>query len=159
MAVLRKKASEDKSSRINFEKGRKEKEFKEYLEFRDEMIKEPLKGILLTFGEQLYLAPEETPSLEKLRVLRPGLHLGTCKKNRFEPSHALALTLAPQQVKNSFDLSGESVEIREYLKGQTLSVDGEKGWYLITVDGYSIGWGKLTGNIMKNHYPKGLRKM
>ena len=37
------------------------------------------------------------------------------------------------------------------------SVAGEKGWYLICVDGYSIGWGKLAGGIMKNHYPKGLR--
>jgi len=25
------------------------------------------------------------------------------------------------------------------------------------VDGVSLGWGKLAGGIMKNHYPKGLR--
>ena len=24
--------------------------------------------------------------------------------------------------------------------------------------GYSIGWAKLSGGILKNHYPKGLRK-
>lgn len=47
----------------------------------------------MRFGEQLYLAPAETPSLRGLKVLRPGLHLGTVKKNRFEPSHALALFL------------------------------------------------------------------
>ncbi|MBP7386812.1 MAG: hypothetical protein KA864_06790, partial [Lachnospiraceae bacterium] len=47
--------------------------------------------------------------------------------------------------------------IRHYLMGQTFSWGGEKGWYLICVDGYSIGWGKLAGGIMKNHYPKGLR--
>ena len=29
---------------------------------------------------------------------------------------------------------------------------------MISVDGYSIGWGKLAGGVMKNHYPKGLRK-
>ena len=34
-----------------------------------------------------------------------------------------------------------------------------EGWYLITVDGYSLGWGKLAGSVMKNHYPKGLRKL
>ena len=33
-----------------------------------------------------------------------------------------------------------------------------QGWYLICVDGISLGWGKLAGGIMKNHYPKGLRK-
>ena len=41
----------------------------------------------------------------------------------------------------------------------TLNYSGEKGWYLITFQGYSIGWGKLAGQIMKNHYPKGLRKV
>ena len=33
-----------------------------------------------------------------LTQVRPGLHLGTLKKNRFEPSHALALALRPDQV-------------------------------------------------------------
>ena len=36
--------------------------------------------------------------------------------------------------------------------------DSDKGWYLICVDGFSIGWGKLAGGIMKNHYPIGLRR-
>ena len=33
-----------------------------------------------------------------------------------------------------------------------------KGWCLITVGGYSLGWGKGDGNCIKNHYPKGLRR-
>ena len=33
------------------------------------------------------------PGVKGLKVLRPGLHLGTLKKNRFEPTHALALAL------------------------------------------------------------------
>ena len=49
-------------------------------------------------------------------------------------------------------------EAAAYLKGQTFSAEGEKGWYLICVDDISLGWGKLAGGIMKNHYPKGLRK-
>ena len=102
--------------------------------------------------------PEGMPCIDKLKVLRPGLHLGTMKKNRFEPSHALALALKPQDVKHEYRLAGDSNEIKAYLNGQTLPADGEKGWYLVTVDGYSIGWGKLAGQIMKNHYPKGLRK-
>lgn len=106
----------------------------------------------------MYLAPEELPRLKGLKVLRPGLHLGTLKKNRFEPSHAWALALSPEQVKNCWDLSWNSQEIGDYLKGQTINAAGEKGWYLICVDGYSVGWGKLVGTTMKNHYPKGLRK-
>ena len=112
----------------------------------------------LKFGEQLYRIPEGMPSVKGLKVLRPGLHLGTLKKNRFEPSHALALALRPDQVKHVCSLESDSPQVKAYLNGQTLNMDGEKGWYLVTVDGYSIGWGKLAGGILKNHYPKGLRK-
>ena len=98
------------------------------------------------------------PGLKGLKVQRSGLHLGTLLKNRFEPSHALALALKPSEVMHTWDLSGNSEEARNYIKGGTFPAEGEKGWYLITVDGYSIGWGKLAGGVMKNHYPKGLRK-
>ncbi|MGN0342094.1 MAG: RsmF rRNA methyltransferase first C-terminal domain-containing protein [Roseburia sp.] len=141
------------------EKGISEKDCKEYLEFEQEFLQKSIheQGIFLRFGDQLYLAPQDTFSLKGLKVLRPGLHLGTLKKNRFEPSHALALALKPEQVKYVTDLAADSYEAAAYLKGQTLNVDGEKGWHLLTVDGYSLGWGKLAGGILKNHYPKGLR--
>lgn len=114
-------------------------------------------GRLLLFGEQLYLMPEHMPATRRLHVLRPGLHLGTVKKNRLEPAHALALAISPQEACHSWNLSVD--EARAYLAGQTFPAEGEKGWYLITVDGYSLGWGKLAGSVMKNHYPKGLRKL
>lgn len=140
------------------EKGISDKECKEYIQFCEEALKTKPAGKLLLFGEQLYLMPQDMPSLRGLKVLRPGLHLGTLKKNRFEPSHALALALTPDEVVHTCNLSADSREIAGYLGGQTFPYDGEKGWYLIAVDGYSIGWGKLAGGVMKNHYPKGLRK-
>lgn len=139
------------------EKGIPERDAKEYLDFAKDTLRVKPEGKLIRFGEQLYLAPEEMPATKGLKVLRPGLHLGTMKKNRFEPSHALALALRPEDVLHSYDMEGESREVRMYLNGQTLQEDGEKGWYLMTVDGYSIGWGKLAGGMIKNHYPKGLR--
>jgi len=114
--------------------------------------------IFLRFGDELYTAPSRMPALKGMKVLRPGLHLGTIKKNRFEPSHALALTLAPEDVRHVCHLSAEDSVTTAYLNGQTFNYEGDKGWYLIAVDGYSLGWGKLAGGIMKNHYPKGLRK-
>lgn len=144
--------------RYGSEPGIKEKDCKEFLDFKQEYLTCELPGIFIQFGDQLYLAPEGLPSLQKLKVLRAGLHLGTVKKNRFEPSHALALTLGIKDVKNYVNLSSERPEVRSYLNGMTLQADGEKGWYLVTVDGCSIGWGKLAGQVLKNHYPKGLRK-
>lgn len=118
------------------------------------------------FGDQLYLLPGGLPSLKGLKILRPGLHLGTIKKNRFEPSHGLALALSRNHVKRTVPLSSDSPEIKAYLEGQALNLPaeafpllaGKKGWCLVLADKYSLGWGKLSGTTLKNHYPKGLRK-
>lgn len=112
----------------------------------------------IRFGEHIYLAPSGLPPLRGLKVLRPGLHLGELKKNRFEPSHALALALPPENGVHVWNLDSREPAAACYLKGQTFPAEGEKGWYLICVDGFSIGWGKLAGGIMKNHYPIGLRR-
>lgn len=132
-----------------------------FLEFEAEFLHTDFGqqgGAFHLFGEQLYFAPAGMPALNGLKVLRPGLHLGTLKKGRFEPSHALALFLQPSQARLTFDIPADAPEARAYLSGQTFCAEGEKGWYLITVSGFSLGWGKLAGGIMKNHYPKGLRK-
>lgn len=136
--------------------------FQAFLDFQKETLQVDLlknqNGGLLLFGEQLYLIPQGMPALHGLKVMRPGLHLGTVKKDRFEPSHALALYLREQDVKHVMPLQSSMTEVSAFINGQTLQYEGEKGWYLISVDGYSLGWGKLAGTIMKNHYPKGLRK-
>ena len=133
-------------------------ECREFTAFREEYIKRPLSGILVRFGEQLYLMPQDGPSLDRLKVLRPGLHLGTFKKNRFEPAHALALSLKKEEVKLFLELSAKEERTAAYLRGETISAEGEKGWRLILADGFSLGWGKAVSGIMKNHYPKGLRR-
>ncbi len=138
------------------EKENSPKDCKDWLAFKEQYIKADLEGVYFKFGDQLYLLPKGAPSLKGLKVLRPGLHLGTFKKNRFEPSHALALALKPKEAACCYELSVN--EAADYIAGNTFLTEGEKGWYLITVEGYSLGWGKLAGNVMKNHYPKGLRK-
>ena len=46
-----------------------------------------------------------------------------------------------------------------YLRGETVSCPSElTGWYTVTVDGFPLGWGKADRGVMKNHYPKGLRR-
>ena len=114
------------------------------------------EGKALTFGQSLYLIPVQTPSLRGIKVLRPGLELGELKKDRFEPAHALALWLG--DCRNTEDVSADSAAIAGYLKGGVLPSE-KKGWCLVTVDGYSIGWGKGDGRVLKNHYPKGLRRL
>lgn len=121
------------------------------------------KGVYSYFGNELYLMPEEMISIKGLKVLRVGLHLGTLKKNRFEPSHALALALSPLDIAADRVVSfrKDRKEIFSYLKGEEIVLEEERenGWNLVCVDGYSIGWGKVSQGKMKNHYPKGLRWM
>lgn len=160
LAILHKK--EDGIGRAyakgGMERGITKDLIKPYLAFAEENLNKQQEGVYIAFGDQIYLAPVQTPALKGLKVLRPGLHLGSNKKNRFEPSHALALSLKSEDARHVYDLASDSHEIRAYLNGQSFTAEGEKGWYLITTDGYSIGWGKLAGGMMKNHYPKGLRK-
>lgn len=139
------------------------REFLEDLLWADEAV---LPGLslremernLILFGQQVYRLPEEMPGIKGQKILRPGLHLGTLKKNRFEPSHGLAKALHPAQVKRKICLEPDDKRVGEYLSGHTLEAeDGLKGWVLICVGEYPLGWGKAAGNVLKNHYPKGLR--
>ena len=124
------------------------------------------EGILLRFKDDYYRIPRGLPSLKGLRLTRAGLHLGAIRKNRFEPSHALAHALIPRQLLRTLSLpamgtaSDHSVFTAErWIRGETFRAEGAKGWYLVTVDGVHLGWGKLAGGSMKNHYPKGLRRI
>ena len=113
-------------------------------------------GKYLTFGQSLYYAPTELPVLKGLKVLRPGLELGILKKDRFEPAHALALWL--DSCSKCVDLAPESQELNAYLHGDVIPCS-HKGWCLVKTGGFSLGWGKGDGTQLKNHYPKGLRRL
>lgn len=129
-----------------------------YRAFADEFLKNPPTGEISAFGENLYIMPPFLPNLDGIKVLRFGLHLGTVKKNRFEPSHSLAMALEPQDATQCAELSISDKEIFAYLRGETIPAGDLKGWCLISVSGYTTGWGKAAGGIIKNHYPKGLRR-
>lgn len=139
-------------------KGISDKDIASYREFEANSLNIRFNGCFVKFGDNIYLAPENAPGIKGLKVLRYGLQLGEDKKNRFEPSHALALALDPREVKHYCNVNIEDGSANAYQNGLTFNHDGEKGWYLVCIEGFSTGWGKLAGGIMKNHYPKGLRK-
>lgn len=113
---------------------------------------------LILFGAHLYLLPKNAPSLDQLRVVRAGLHLGEVKKNRFEPSHSLALALEANDFNQTLSLAANDAQLTAFLQGEALSVNANiSGWIGVLVDRYPIGWGKASNGILKNHYPKGLR--
>ena len=107
------------------------------------------------------------PELRGLRILRSGWLLGTVEKGRFRPSQAFALGLPKEAVilaEQGLELSTKreeeySLAVR-YLRGETVQQEGKtwsKGWYLVAIDGYPLGWAKSAGNWLKNEYPPGWR--
>lgn len=113
------------------------------------------EGAPVVFGQSLFWAPKQMPELSRLKVLRPGLELGSVKKDRFEPAHALALWLNTCACAESF--GPDSREMKAYLHGDVVP-SAQKGWCLVRAGEYAIGWGKGDGSVLKNHYPKGLRR-
>lgn len=150
-AVLRKAPGDDQD--IPTQKG--EPLPKQWLDFAKSLDISLPEGKAVFFGDTLYWAPKAMPELKGLKVLRPGLELGLVKKDRFEPAHALALWL--RDCANAASFPPESTQIRDYLNGQVIPSD-KKGWCLVKAGPYAIGWGKGDGRVLKNHYPKGLRR-
>lgn len=137
-------------------------------EFLDETISEDVaawikNSRLVMFGEQLYRLPDMEVDIKGLKVQRAGLHIGEFKKQRFEPSHSLALALKLNDAKNVVKLTCDNPQTIGFFNGQSVVLSDEqtaeckKGWALVCVDGYTAGWGKVNGTQVKNHYPKGLR--
>ena len=137
-------------------------------EFLDETVSEDMaawikNSRLVMFGEQLYRLPDMEVDIKGLKVQRAGLHIGEFKKQRFEPSHSLALALKYSEAKNVVKLTCDDPQTTGFFNGQSVMLsDGQaaeckKGWALVCVDGYPAGGGKVNGAQVKNHYPKGLR--
>jgi NOL1/NOP2/sun family putative RNA methylase len=111
--------------------------------------------------DKLYLMPKGIPALKGLRIMRMGLFLGEMKKNRFEPSQALASALKREEYDQVLDLTAADSNTIKYLKGETIDIKGEnqEGLNLLCVDGHPLGWGKLSAGVLKNKYLPGWRWM
>lgn len=116
------------------------------------------EGRLLQRGVAVYLYPEGVPVFQGVPIERPGLRLGTVRRGRFIPAHALAMALGPQKARRRVDLAAAASETAAYLRGETISSPGPEGWAAISVDGFVLGWGRRVGPVVKNYYPKGLRR-
>ena len=128
---------------------------------------------------QVYLVPEALGARKGLVFLRNGLYLGEIRKDRFEPSQSFAMALKKEEYTAVVDLDYSDVRVEKYLRGETLEVDDivehnlqeaekmsdtksmkkrlEKGWQLVCVNGYPLGWGKLVNGTLKNKYHAGWR--
>ena len=113
-------------------------------------------------ADKVYYLPAVSCNFRGLTFIRNGLYLGDLKKNRFEPSQPLALAFWKDEAEAVISLSVNDSRLERYLKGETLIVEPEeavhaKGWHLLCVEGYPLGFGKLVNGTLKNKYPAGWR--
>ncbi|MBE6022258.1 MAG: NOL1/NOP2/sun family putative RNA methylase [Cellulosilyticum sp.] len=123
---------------------------KQYTHLNEDMPVTEISG-------KLYSVPEGAPDLKGIRVIRGGLLLGELKNKRFEPSHVLALAYDQSMFKQTIHWSLEDEEVTRYLKGETVLCDKPKGYYVVCVDGYPLGWVKAQNGMLKNQYPPSWR--
>lgn len=115
-------------------------------------------------NEKVYILPAQADNLKGIRTLRTGILLGELKKNRFEPSQAFAMTIKPDDYSTVANLPLNDVNVIKYLKGETIEVSkeqlrGSAKNVLVCVDGFPLGWGRLSNTTIKNKYLPGWRWM
>ena len=111
---------------------------------------------------QVYYIQNRVPAGRGIPFLRNGLYFGELRKGRFEPSQSLAMALRASDYASVLDFPQEDERVRRYLGGETIDVEDlpcarKKGWQLVCVDGYPLGWGKLVNGTLKNKYHPGWR--
>lgn len=115
---------------------------------------------LQTFGSAVHLlAPGAFPHGTQLRVVRAGVPVGKEEKSRFEPAHALFMAYGAL-CENREELQPGSPLCAAWLRGEAIPAHTARaGWAAVTVAGLPLGFGKASGGMVKNRYPKGLRNL
>ena len=108
-------------------------------------------------GDRLFLLSADAPDTAGLRVVSPGLCVARIGRSHIEPEHALAMALPPRLAQRRVLLP--DAQALAFLRGEALHAAGDRGWTLVTWRGLPLGWGKAVDGTLKNHLPKGLRRL
>lgn len=162
MALLKKKGS-PADHKAWEQETRKQPPLPEELSDFLSMVSMPMEQSRIRMKKDMvYYLPEYFPEYAGgLRYLRTGLLLGEMKKGRFEPGQAFAMALRPEEFKQTISWEKQDERVIRYLKGETISLKGEegplKGWCLVCVEGFPLGFAKGSGAALKNKYYPGWR--
>lgn len=151
ICLMRKKGRVE-SARIKVLKPIKEKLVDEYIKNNFNLE----DYFLYKHNEHYYLSLIELPDLGN-NIIKYGIYAGDIIKNRFEPNHNLyrANSLIGKY-KYSYDLDEKQYE--KYIEGYEINANLDNNYYLMAYHNHSLGFGKCVNKIIKNKYPKGLRK-
>ncbi len=107
-------------------------------------------------GERLVILPAGM-AVPAERVFSSGVLLGELRKGVLFPHHQF-FTAFGAEMRRRLSLSSSDADIGRYLAGEEISSRGlPSGFASVLCDGAALGGGKVVGETLKNHYPKGLR--
>ena len=106
---------------------------------------------------KVYMMPFDLHDIPQMRFLRCGMYMGELKKNRFEPSQALALNLKNGEFVNEISFEENDERLHDYFEGAQINLDEaeqekKNGIILIKVSDFPVGFGKKTGEVIKSRY-------
>ncbi len=123
----------------------------------NECFTAPPRGTFVRFGDTVRLIPDDIPSTNGIPILGAGIAVGTVAKNRLEPHHNLFTACHSAHCRRSVSLGHDDPRTLAFLRGEEIAADCEKGYAAVLIDGIPCGFGKVSGDVLKNRYPKGLR--
>ena len=118
-----------------------------------EMLRQALPELLEAthiLGNTLAFLPD-CPDVKGVKVYRMGLHLAEIRGKHLVPEHAAAYCAAGKGRRTEVS-PGDALR---YMAGEQIEGDAA-GWTVLCCRGIPLGWGKGSGGVIKNHYPKGL---
>lgn len=128
--------------------------------FEDTFINTDFAKRLYVYSDNVFILPELCPEIKGTGVIRAGVFAGAVKKNYFEPHHALFMASKKENIKRVVDLEINDPRVKKFLHGEEIAVDDNiKGYTAVCVEGIVTGFGKVSGGVLKNKYPKGLRTL
>ena len=105
------------------------------------------------YGDSLFYLKSDDP-LKKLSVIRKGVKLGEISGDVLKYDHHYASHITGFENELEIDLQSAI----KYIAGESLNIQAKRGWILLKYQGISLDIAKSDGNIIKNRFPKYLRK-
>lgn len=126
--------------------------------FFSEALTQRPRGRLVKHGENIVLIEHACPLLPK-SVFMYGTLVGEVQKGNFKPAHHF-FSVFGGLFKLKEELSMDEGRLCAYLRGEEIKATSEgRGWCAVTYRGVTLGGGKASSGVIKNHYPKGLRNL
>ncbi len=110
--------------------------------------------ILKEIGQNVYIIPADLPNPKGVYILRAGVQAAMLKGKTYVPCHHLYTATPVERMLRT--LTVDEGTAAAFLRGETIPCEG-KGFTGVLWNGICLGFGKASGGVLKNHYPKGLR--